>query len=315
MKLQNCLVVIFNHRYDNNIEKIKKLYGERFSKVVILMPFYDGDDPDVIPVYESSYQFCGYLIQAYEKLQEIDAEYYTFIGDDVCLNPELSEKTINQMFGLQGKKIFITSMFSLNEPNNFYWSPSRDSSVPFFHRGTRWKANVPNYTEAMKCFQDFFGKYDEEYTDEFFEGRNGGESDEEHQQAIENFLKQNRNTRRIPYPMAGGYSDVFVIKREHLFTISRLCGVFSAMNMFVEIALPTAIVLTTKREDVVLCHELNYKEQVYWESDNVKGFEDHNHRSIDYLYGNWDPKILYIHPVKLSKWSLEYENRNADDKK
>lgn len=309
MKIQNCLVVIFNHRYDNNIEKIKKLYGERFSKVVMLMPFYDGDDPDVIPVYESSFQFCGYLIQAYEKLRDIDAEYYTFIGDDVCLNPELSEKTINQMFGLQSKKVFITSIFSLNQPNRFAWRHTRDSSVPFFQRETRWKASVPDYTAAMKLFEDFFGKkYDEEYADEFFEGRYNGEDDEKHSQAVEEFLKQNRNKRKIPYPMAWGYSDIFVIKKEQLFSIARLCGVFSAMNMFVEIALPTAIVLTTKREDVVFCQELDYKEQIYWGADNVEAFEEYNCRSLKYLYENWDSKILYIHPVKLSKWSLENEN-------
>lgn len=37
-----CLIIIFNHRYDSNIKKIKELYGRRFSDIYILMPFFEG---------------------------------------------------------------------------------------------------------------------------------------------------------------------------------------------------------------------------------------------------------------------------------
>ena len=161
--MRNCLVVIFNHRYDDNIEKVRKLYGERFDKIVMLMPFYDGTDPNVIPVYESSFQFEGYLIQAYEKLMEIDAENYIFIGDDVCLRPELSGDNIEQFLNFCGKKVFIATLFKINRPYQFAWLSSRDSSIPFFQRGTRWKSSVPDYAEAMKRFADFYG---EEYEKE-----------------------------------------------------------------------------------------------------------------------------------------------------
>ena len=57
-----CIVVVFNHRFEENVEKLKEIYKNRFSKVVFLMPFYTGDDRDIISVYESSYQFHGYFI-------------------------------------------------------------------------------------------------------------------------------------------------------------------------------------------------------------------------------------------------------------
>ncbi len=303
--MHDCLVVIFNHRYDDNIIKIRKLYGERFDKIVMLMPFYDGKDPDVIPVYESSFQFEGYLIQAYEKLREIDADNYIFIGDDVCLHPELSGENIERFLNFYEKKVFIATLYRINTPYQFAWPSSRDSSIPFFQRGTRWKSSVPDYADALKCFEEFYGeKYNEEYTDAFFEGRCDGEEDEEHRRAVEAFLKANRNTRKIPYPMGWGYCDFFVITREQLFSISRLCGVFSAMNMFVEIAIPTAIILTTRRRDVVLLPETGYKWELYW-GDKRKEFEDKYHKDVGYLYENWNPKTLFVHPVKLSAWSLE----------
>ena len=46
------LIIIYNHRFDQNIEKLNKIYGERFSKIYHLVPFYDGDLPNVIPVFE-----------------------------------------------------------------------------------------------------------------------------------------------------------------------------------------------------------------------------------------------------------------------
>ena len=103
--------------------------------------------------------------------------------------------------------------------------------------------------------------------------------------------------------MAIGYSDFFIITREQLLPIAILCGVFSAMNMFVEIAIPTAIVLTTKREDVVFLADTEYKAEIYWENHRTE-FEERYHTNVGYLYKNWDTEILFIHPVKLSKWSL-----------
>ena len=50
-----ALVVIYNHRYDGNISIVEDLYRERFREIFHLVPFYDGDRPNVIPVYESSF--------------------------------------------------------------------------------------------------------------------------------------------------------------------------------------------------------------------------------------------------------------------
>lgn len=60
-----ALLVLYNHRYDKNIPRIEKLYEGKFSHIFHLMPFYDGDHPNVFPVYESSYYFQSYIAQAY----------------------------------------------------------------------------------------------------------------------------------------------------------------------------------------------------------------------------------------------------------
>lgn len=100
---KTCLVIIFNHRYDKNISKLRRIYGERFSDIKFLMPFYDGDDADVIPVYESSYQFQGFLVQAYEKLKNISCTHYLFIADDLIINPKFTENNFADSIG--GSKV------------------------------------------------------------------------------------------------------------------------------------------------------------------------------------------------------------------
>lgn len=49
-----ALMVIYNHRYDNNIPIIEDLYNNKFSHIYHIVPFYDGDKRNVISVYDSS---------------------------------------------------------------------------------------------------------------------------------------------------------------------------------------------------------------------------------------------------------------------
>ena len=62
-----ALIIIYNHRYDSNVSILEGIYKERFSDIFHLMPFYDGDKPNVIPVYENSRYFQGYIAQGFRN--------------------------------------------------------------------------------------------------------------------------------------------------------------------------------------------------------------------------------------------------------
>ena len=79
---------------------LKLIYGRRFSQLVFLCPYYSGDDSDVISVYENSYQFPGYILQAYEKIVARKSDYFFFISDDVLLNPSINEDNIVEVLEL-----------------------------------------------------------------------------------------------------------------------------------------------------------------------------------------------------------------------
>ncbi|MBQ2611657.1 hypothetical protein IJF81_04615 [bacterium] len=289
---------------------LRKIYSKRFSNIRFLMPFYDGTDSDVIPVYESSHQFQGYLIQAYEKLKDIPCSHYLFVADDLIINPDFDELNFLCRTNMHSKKFLSPGLSSLNSPNRFKWYWTAGSSKPFYNGSTSYKNSLYTYDEAMSKFNDFFGvKYKEVYGDDFFgspdqPGFNllGRWKDpESFYKVLNSFIATNNNSRKIPYPMAGGYSDIFCIDKESLFAFSKLCGIFSAMNMFVEIAIPTAAVLTFKRAEVAFFPKDS--RLVFWGNDRV-AFENKYDKDFSRLYNEWDKKICFVHPVKLSQWKM-----------
>lgn len=82
-----ALVLIYNHQYNENIEKLEAIYGPRFDQIYHLVPFYEGDRPNVIPVYEKSHYFQGYIAQAFSSFFSAHYDHYLFVADDLLLNP------------------------------------------------------------------------------------------------------------------------------------------------------------------------------------------------------------------------------------
>ena len=89
-----CLSFIFNHQYEKNIDKLREIYGDRFSTIKYLSPFSTfNDDQEVIPIYETSINFQGYIAQSFKYLPK-DYDYYIFCADDLLLNPEFNQNNI-----------------------------------------------------------------------------------------------------------------------------------------------------------------------------------------------------------------------------
>lgn len=289
-----CLVIIFNHRYDQNLEKLREIYGDRFECIRFLMPFYDGKDNDVIPVYECSYQFQGFLIQAYDKLMGTGADYFFFLADDMILNPKVSQDNLIENLNLCEKEVFLYDFVPVNSKDRFHWQHSKYSSRPFLHRATQWKGSIPDRDDAMGLFKRFFEmEYPDSYGNDFFGDASQKDRDD--------FIERNGGSLVVPYPLARGYSDVFMLSKNVFFDIARTCGVFSAMNLFVEIAIPTAIVLNVEREKTVSIGQTKYTGQAFWE-ENIEKFENEFELSFGKLMDGWKEEWLFVHPVKLSKW-------------
>jgi hypothetical protein len=78
-----ALIIIYNHRYDKNIETVERIYKGRFSHIFHLMPFYDGDKPNVFPVYDNSYCFQAFVAQTFPSIFNKKFSHYFFVSDDM----------------------------------------------------------------------------------------------------------------------------------------------------------------------------------------------------------------------------------------
>ena len=110
-----CLIIVFNHRYDKNIPVLEKIYSSNFSTIYFLVPFYNGEHPNVIPVYESSNFFQSFFAQGYARFFNEKFTHYIFTGDDCILNPSVNENNFLEQTGLPERTDLISGLIELHK--------------------------------------------------------------------------------------------------------------------------------------------------------------------------------------------------------
>lgn len=102
---------------------------------------------------------------------------------------------------------------------------------------------------------------------------------------------------RLPYPIFGGYSDIFFVHKKDMKELARYFGIFAAMRLFVELAVPTAMKISCEN-----LQEIKGRAKVVWSTDEVQQIERNYDKNIEKLFLNWPKECNYMHPIKLSKW-------------
>ena len=110
-----ALLIIYNHRYDNNIPRLQKMYESRFDNIFHIVPFYDGNISNVIPVYENSYQFQGYIAQAYQHIKNQNFTHYYVIADDLILNPNVNKNNLLEKLAINDNECWLTELLIMQE--------------------------------------------------------------------------------------------------------------------------------------------------------------------------------------------------------
>jgi hypothetical protein len=104
----------------------------------------------------------------------------------------------------------------------------------------------------------------------------------------------------LPYPLAGSYSDIFVISADTIKQFSHYCGVFASTRLFVEVGLPTSLILSAK--EIVFEKDIKLQGKALWTKDDYKVL-DKFENSLIKLLDEFPSNYLYLHPIKLSKWN------------
>ncbi len=288
-----ALVIIYNHRYDDNIKILERIYKGRFSHIYHLIPFYDGDKSNVIPVYENSYYFQGYLSQGLKAYLKEDYDHYFFVADDMMINPIINEENYKEHLNLELDSNFFPELISFHKRKEC-WHWARDAfRYNVKQKGIEVIGELPNYEEAKRRFTYF-----------------GLDLEPLHYQQIWNIERnQNQFSKRkylLSYPLVGGYSDMFVISSKIIKKFCHYCGVFAATRLFVEIAVPTALVLSATV--IVQEKDIELGGKALWANEDYMIFKPYD-KKLEKLLTGFPEKLLYLHPVKLSKWDTTLWNK------
>lgn len=299
-----CLVLVYNHRFDSNIDKLEQVYRGKFDDIFHLIPFYEGDKQNVIPVYESSHYFQGYFAQSYRQLEDERYSHYVFIADDLILNSRLNSANLLDELKLDVNTGYIKSVEALSDSSfeweyfqpavsTWFWA-RRNGSLDYYLR------QLPPKGEATARFEAHGIKMQEISWNHlnWKNRRFNYESNRVFRAAA--FLFNHRHDRSLPYPLAAGYADLIIVPRAALKKFAHLCGVFAAMNLWVEVAVPTAMLLACER----LVYEANtaWRGIELWSSAEVDSLLERNNFDLKKILDSYPKHQLYVHPIKLSRW-------------
>lgn len=336
-----ALVVLYNHHYPQNVERLNAIYRGRFDSITHLIPNYSGDRPDVIPVFGNGHQFSSFVAQAYHHIREFDADHYLFIGDDLVLNPRVNQDNADLFFGLKADRCYLPCFIPLWDLDRYY---------PVAHDAYYWRPNkpgaevaslLPSEPEARRRFAAAGYPvapvpWSVIHLPAVIRGRADGDprkidSGQHHKRSIARVydsglgrsllrsmysrvvlpVESKRPPLTLPYPVIAGYSDIFAVSAEHLKAFSNYCGLMAAGGLFCEAAVPTAMVLTTS--DIVTEAELPITgvalgpEAIigdkHWHVGPHRDFAAEFGGDFGQFLRSFPDEVLYYHPVKVSTFS------------
>lgn len=312
-----ALIIIYNHKFDRNIEVVERIYKDRFSTIFHIVPFYDGDKSNVISVYENSHYFQGYVAQAYSGFFNEKFDHYFFIADDLILNPAINENNYVEHLKLKSKTCFLPGFISFHDENSLWGRVQNAFDFNINAPGIEVKNELPTYEQALAAFQKIGLEIKPVNYNLISRSPN----------SVAGFLKKavrdktyvfkylKNKKHSLPYPTVGSYSDIFVVSSDAIKQFKHYCGVFAATNLFVEIGLPTAMVLSA--QEIVTEKDLNFQGKALWPDgyarmnsvpelakDDFKELDKYDH-NLKELLGNFPENYLYLHPIKLSQWNTE----------
>jgi hypothetical protein len=294
-----CLSFVFNHQYEKNIPKLKIIYGDRFSTIRFLSPFSDWSvDKAIIPIFETSIHFQGYFAQAYSHLPK-DFDYYVFCADDLLLNPKFNEGNLIDKLNCH-RSAYIKYLNPIWE-HSFAWHKFEESlSFPDENSTIPTQQFLPQREDLLRIYEEHGLKYRNVGLHNFW-GINDKTLSLERIMSGIKYLFKNRLKRHIHFPLVEGYSDLIVIPKENLKLFCHLCGIFAAMNLWVDTAIATSMLLSCEKITQERDHGFMGKE--FWNQIDAYKAISKAEGKIEKINDLFSEETSYIHPIKLSEFS------------
>ena len=344
-----ALIFIYNHCHPENIDPLERIYGKRFKNIYHLMPFYEGHKrKNVIPVYDHSYYFHSFIPQGLNDYYKEEYTHYIFVADDYLLNPRINTDNFLEWFGLSSQTqdgCFYPDPFrNIGDVYEGFrvkpWAYNYSPQIPGFSSHKK----LPSFKDALNRFEKlgsdttFFKEPSSNTLASFYhDKRDDYYLYDTYHKALQHTNPPTRGRKilgipyytylnplwifriirnkfkpyKMSYPLVDGCSDIFVIPASQIKKFAKYCSIFSAANLFVDISIPTAMILLGCPIVNGSVRELSTLKQSILHND-VKMFTggghahqlklDYNQQLNNLLPEYHSTNILGYHPFKLSQW-------------
>lgn len=309
-----CLIVIFNHRYDKNLPILESMYRDRFTHRYYIVPFYDGDMDNVIPVYGRSIFFQGYIAQAAKIFIKEEFKHYLFVADDMIIHPQINETNYREFFEVKDGQSYISELRPLHEMGTFWIGTL---SAVFYFKKQKYvevASEIPTEEIATNLLKNQGAMIRPLTRKEIFGNfslsiNSLGNKARLLLRLLTRLRHPLQNTYKLPYPMVGSYSDILLVSSNSIKKFAHYCGVFSSTCLFAEVAIPTALGLASS-EKIQVEKNMKRKGRAYWQGTGPFYYSDEyqwdniekEYKNLDDMMNRFPDSQLFIHPVKLSKW-------------
>jgi hypothetical protein len=260
-------------------------------------------------VYENSCYFQGYIAQGYKSFFKESFTHYFFVADDMIIHPDINENNYAAYFHLDENKSFIPDFFSLYK-DDWFWPHTLDAfSFRIDKKGLEVKKELPSPEEAERRYLNKGAIQRAFHLEKPLKWK------KLHGEVHWNLFRKETRTRFfqwlsdaihkkryfLNYPLVGSYSDISIVSARNIRQFCHYCGVFAALDLFAEAAIPSALALAAN--EIVTEKELPLKGKPLWTDEELEFLSPYK-KDLGLLMKNYPKDVLYIHPVKLSQWSV-----------
>jgi hypothetical protein len=272
----------------------------------------------VLTAYRSSHVFQGYLSDNRQVIESIEADYVVFTADDCLVN---SDCVVNNVIaGLDREQAagffatFTCSLAGQPERSAWIWPHTLHIISRLFGPGVLtnpgvegWLNSLPDRARALGAL----GRYDAA------ELRLEGPSPEEcaklsaTEHTIVDHIFRNGPVIELPYPFVRGRADFWIIKKDALRKFLHYCGVFSSLNLWMEVAIPTAAALLESR--IIFAKDLGLRfDWDFWNPTRPTRWPQPKQLADLYrMLEEMSEDLVFRHPVKLSAVTAAFDPRWA----
>ena len=115
---------------------------------------------------------------------------------------------------------------------------------------------------------------------------------------------------KLSYPLVCGRSDLTIVPHNKIEKFCHYCGIFAGLNLFIEIAIPTTLVLLQEDDSKLMTDKDSRFQTFQGHLGNLHPFDlrlpqNKNINTPDDLLAAFPREYLYIHPIKLSQLSQD----------